>query len=119
MEKLAGNLTLTELLFAFVVSVYLTITFVRRGFDDLYAFRRRRSERLVERGMPFGVVPRPALPHEGDGPGTYLVHGVLERTGALTEFRVEATGEPDAFRKSVERGVSPAKVTKLHEGGVR
>ena len=114
METLVAKLTWTDALFLCAVTVCVVLIVARRSFDDLYAFRRRRRERIAERGRAFGVLPRPALPHEGDGPGLYLVSGVVERTGAPARFEVEASGVPDALRKAMERGVSPANATKRH-----
>jgi hypothetical protein len=98
-----------------VLALYLALDLVRRGADDLYAFRTRRRHRMAEAGQAFPIVARQVLPHEDDGPGRYLVRGVVERTGTETSFEVDASGAPEALRQALERGVSPSSATKVPE----
>ena len=79
----------------------------REGWRELRGWYRRRA------GFP--VLSRPVLPHEDDGPGTYLITGVLERRGTPTCFKIEASGVPDAMQKALERGVFPAAATKQRQ----
>ena len=111
MQSLDAKLT-TMFLVGCVVALYLAFDIVRRGADDLYAFRVRRRQRVAESGLVFPVMAKRVLPHEDDGPGRYLVSGVVDRTGRPTSFEVDASGVPDALRKALERGVTPSSATK-------
>jgi hypothetical protein len=111
MQSLDAKLT-TMFLVGCVVALYLAFDIVRRGADDLYAFRVRRRQRVAESGLAFPVMAKRVLPHEDDGPGRYLVSGVVDRTGRPTSFEVDASGVPDALRKALERGVTPSSATK-------
>ena len=94
------------------------VALVACGVEGWRELRRWYHRRAGESGRMFPVVPlqaRTVLPHEDDGPGTYLVTGVLERSGTPTRFQTEASGVPDAVRKALERGVSPAAVTKQRQ----
>jgi hypothetical protein len=85
---------------------------ISRGIDDWRSLRLWYRRRIGESGRAFQVMSRRVLPHEDDGPGTYEISGVLERSGAATRFQVEATGVPDAVRQAIQRGVVPAGVAK-------
>ena len=98
-----------------VVLVLCLAALVLCGREMWYGLRRWHRRRAGESGRVFPVISRPVLPYEDDGPGTYLITGVLERRGTPTCFKVEASGVPDAMRKAAERGVFPSAVTKQQQ----
>jgi hypothetical protein len=101
---------LTEYAFAAVLGLFVLFSVIDRTVDVVFAMRLKRRQRVGSQSFP--VVARAVLPHEGEGPGVYRIVGVVEQTGTPTNFDVDARCVSDAREKALERGVSPAVITK-------